>query len=420
MNLTSPDSVVILESPDWTNLSDKFKYNQWYQLGIILRDQKFRFGMEEELISAYHDFGDWKLFLDVQLKFFLLRNSANRENRLIDLMQFWFKNLPGAFKVNSAGLVFPIQFHQASFQRAVGLFRYPVWDLILYAKAWRDETIDLPTWRRLRFILVPSDIEGFLRCFENCDDFTLKPETIKKLYNDEVEQIFEVKFKPRLKNKELSRNEKQLIHRVLHLTGTNNDLDYLNRNFLNTPYANQIVEKLHRCKQDNLNKAEYDIHSLDSMKMYSALLKYFESLSKEGKKVNVVPSMHFHRIPTHREKMNEVYERLHDVFDVIQPNCPNAKWADFKSIFKKNGSNLKINWTGDVEKLNYIFRKLGRNVQYDGGSKWEVIANFFYDEGKNNEALTAERLEGNSHLDEKKNETLVTPVKSLISTLRCK
>ena len=111
-----------------------------------------------------------------------------------------------------------------------------------------------------------------------------------------------------------------------------------------------------------------------------------------------------------KNKKNEFYEQLKNVFEQIQSNCSNNTWGDFKSIFNKNGSSVRIEWEGDADIINYLFRKLHKVLSYKG-KKWEVIASYFH---KTDKTMDAKNLANNTHFNENKNPKFVKHLEKLI------
>ncbi|MGM0569053.1 MAG: hypothetical protein ACQESB_07560, partial [Elusimicrobiota bacterium] len=124
-------------------------------------------------------------------------------------------------------------------------------------------------------------------------------------------------------------------------------------------------------------------------------------------------SMWIKGVPKDKDKKDEVTERLYDIFDHIKGNCLKNTWQDFKSLFNKNGTNTRIHWEGGAEVLNFVFRKLGRHIDYSH-SKWEVVSYYFNPD--NRESLQPNKIRNNSHNKDKSLERKIDELKDTLNS----
>ncbi|MCF7889470.1 MAG: hypothetical protein K9L78_05045 [Victivallales bacterium] len=122
-------------------------------------------------------------------------------------------------------------------------------------------------------------------------------------------------------------------------------------------------------------------------------------------------SMWIKGVPKDKDKKDEVTYRLYDIFDHIKGNCLKNNWKDFKSLFNKNGTNTRIHWEGGAEVLNFVFRKLGRHIDYNH-RKWEVVSYYFNPD--NRESLQPNKLRNNSHHKDKSLERKIDELKDTL------
>lgn len=419
MNSKYPSPLVIFPEDAFKAINAaESKFHYWLILQSLMRDNYFKEDSMDTVLDHYKSDKIAESFIDLQLKFFIVRNSEYDRNNLRDVISYW---------VSCAKNIFPQYNFKLDFTEILSLFQnslkqygkyYYDFDLYKdYIKQWNKCTVELKTWKRFSLLEIPQDFNFMAQLFEDEDGLKFPIGHMRKLFDEYVVELYKNKFEPRLKSKILADRDRIIIDRVIQNIGSKEDKIYLNRQFLNFYSWRIVSENISKCLANEVSISELDIHSQTHFANYFALIKYYEVLNgKSDKKPKEKLAMWFKSLPKDPNQKAEVFEELKNVFDMIQLNCPKSTWGDFKSIFSEAGASVKIEWVGDASLLNYIFRKLN-NVLSFKGNKWEIVAHYFYRSDKNDTTIDADRLINNSHYKIAENVNLGNRLDDLISTL---
>ncbi len=412
---------VIFPNDFFKHIESDNEFHTWISFQQLIKKNEFKESTVADALNHYDPITNERVFLRVQLNFYLMRVSLTKDAdrlNLPKLIRFWVSCIRDRdFTDLYLNVLESHTFHDESL-RGYGKYFYRPDLYVKYIRIWNEKTVDLEVWKKYKFLSVPDDFYFLNPIFKKHEGLVFPEAHMRELFNQHVDEIYESVFKCRLSNPILSEKEKVILTRIQHNEGSNDDKRYLKITFgLNS--KNHISEILSSCSTNDVTIDRFDINSSFSYAYYFALIKYYENLKcNNSSSESSRPVMYFKGLVP-RSKEIEAYEKLRDIFNRINSNCPQTKWGDFRSIFQKNGSNIKIKWIGDVDLLNYIFRKLGRHIKYSHG-KWNVVAYYFYDDGKNKDVITEENLPGNSHYKTTKDEKLIDLIDSLISTLNQK
>lgn len=418
MNLNPPTPFVIFPDDFFNFIKSKTEFHVWGNLQVLWKKDKFTEDNIDFVIQHYTPIEDIDIFLEIQLQFFLIRNSWNcqySKSHFIELITFWVTSIKGKFSLNSTELGLSFQTTtNSSLLNKFGKYYYSYTSYIDYGLSWNNCSVELRTWKKFSLLSIPSDLQFIKLNTEKHEAYNFSQAHMRKLFDEYVKEIYNSKFLPRLNNSILAENEKEIIDRVLKNVGTDNDKKYLNELCTNFYSWRNISTNLSRCLLNAIYNSELDIHSQSHFAGYFALIKYYEELIAKPKKKDIVKyAMWFKNATLEKLKGEEFKEAMKDVFDNINRYCPKATWGDFKSIFSKNGVKTKIEWTGDASILNFLFRTLHKSLSFNG-SKWHVVTNYFYKSDQNDQSLDPIKLSSNSHYH---NSDLEIHIKRLIQIL---
>lgn len=276
---------------------------------------------------------------------------------------------------------------------------------------WLTQSMTLDLWKKYRYIQISKDFE-FKWKLRNTEQ-EVKNNTykhIRLLFDQYVEEVFQTKMKPRLDRSILVDRERSILERLFNNTPSKEDKNYLNRTF-NIGPKTSLSEDIYKCLSDDITLSNIDIHSSKNFATHYALIKYHSMLENPKKAEKEFYAMWFKNKPKTGEKKQEFEQSLGDIFDAIQNQCLGNNYSDFKSLFNKNGSNVRIKWNGDEQILNFLFRKLHSVLEFKG-SKWNVITFYFIPD--TDKSFNPENLSTNSHYKDK---SLEKKIDDLISTL---
>jgi len=77
MNLADPTPFAILPDNLWTTIQEKSKFQIWVDLQRIFKNDEYKLESLEIIEEFYRDFNDIEIFVETQLRFFLVKNSIS-------------------------------------------------------------------------------------------------------------------------------------------------------------------------------------------------------------------------------------------------------------------------------------------------------------------------------------------------------
>lgn len=410
-----PSLLVVFPDKLMANYETMEEHHIWNALHEVYDRRAFEEKPAEELLTLYQTEKFNSKFYELQLKFFIIRYinyGPTSEN--IQPISYWLGKMK-IIDLSISIIILGIQTHFTMFNQEMAFTKYYYYSpkrLNAYLAKWYNQTITLDLWKKHGIIQISNEF-SFLKTLK--EDEGLGRATLTHMHNlfrEYVDEIYNEKMKHRLNNSLLAERDKAILERLFNNTAIEADKQYLGSLF-NLEPRDFMSEDISRCLAGEDTIVDTDIHSRDNLSAHFAVIDYYQALKslKKKKKKSKPYAMWFKNIPTGEKQKAEFYEQLGTLFEDIKVHCRKNTWKDFKSIFYKSGTATKIDWNGDGGTLAFIFRKMGRHIEYSG-EKWEVISFYFNPHKKEN--LKPNRLKFNSHIH---NEHLETKIKKLIATL---
>lgn len=411
--MQTPSLLVIFHNDLIEEYRSLNEYGKWQSLQDTYKRKEFSEKPIHEVITYYRSNKLNRYFYELQLRFYIIRFAVQKPiNEFNELIHEWANEVLNETDDYSAFFLQALLMSDNRTKNKLIRYIYPSEQLQVYFEKWFDQSMTLELWKSYKYIQISSDFD-FKEKFKYVNKALARDtvQHIKHLFNQYVEEIFQVKMKPRIKNAMLEHKERLILERLFNNTLSEDDKNYLARTFNISP-KNSLSEDISKCLANNIKSTNIDIHSPNSFAVHYAIIKYYRILHNPKKEEKEKYAMWFKNMPTEKSEKDEVYERLKDIYDSIQEFCNSGKWQDFKNLFDERGSKSKIDWNEkDGKVLNFVFRKIGRNISYRG-AKWDVISFFFNPHAK--ESLHPDKLKGNSHYY---NRSLEEKINDLISHL---
>jgi len=414
----------------------KLELHKLLILNKLVSENLYKEGDIEFAINSYKPIENEEIFLDFQLKLFLVKNSYHKFDETLDLPSLifdWSQEVFKHFKNNplkELKTIFLTLDNKALIK--YGKYYHNIHEFKDYIIKWNNETITLNIWKKFRYLNILDGFKFLKPVFEKEQVKLVFPEEhMKKLFFEYSDEVFNKHLKPRCENNLIVPRDKNAIDKLLEGHVTNQELKNISSIFFPNTTLQIDINCLSRCISNNFRLSDLDIHSNSNMSACCALMKYYRII-QEPQNVDIDSSnvnskdnngeikkhyaLWFKNMSKDQQKKDLIYDELRNLYDLLQDEYCNTSWNDFKLLFNKNGSNVKIEWFGDAEILNFIFRKLNNELKFEG-PKWNVIANYFKSSNPNDSTLSPEKLIANSHLKVNKYPKLVKSLEDLIFTL---
>jgi hypothetical protein len=138
---------------------DELEYESEFRTWVFLQNvSKYGAYTTESFgstIEYYDPISNIDGFLDVQLKFFLVRNSKNVQNSLSVLLRYWVSIIREKYPFNSLVLTLGLQSNSWFVLNEYGKYYYSYESYLENVKCWNNRSIDLDIWKKFRYLEIP-------------------------------------------------------------------------------------------------------------------------------------------------------------------------------------------------------------------------------------------------------------------------
>lgn len=385
---TSP--LVIFPEDAFQKMTSKIDdFDRWELLQTLYKRNDFKEDADDAILMYYKPDSTTDEFLDLQLKFFLVRNSHNRASNIRTTVTDWMTITKNQFPQYNSKLI-TIQlltFGNENLKR-YGKYYYNVDAYKAYVSQWNNGTVELNTWKRFSLLLMPQNFQFMAPLFKEEGGLKFPVPHMRKLFDEYVDELYIQKLKPRMNSKILADRDRIIIDRVIQNIGSKEDKIYLKKQFLNFYSWRIISENISKALANEISISELDINSQAHFANYFALVKYYQALTEkpEKKKEDKIstfsePKKADYRIEincTDKENATKHLLCLFNGLKKINMVSMDTTDDDIKSVFSGQTTDSIILWKG-ANSLTYLIKQIDNVYQLItvNGRKWEVISKYF-------------------------------------------
>jgi hypothetical protein len=178
--------LVLFPDDIYSDFAAKDEYQQWYRLQQVCIRNEHKEDSLGAIIQFHEPISSVGTFMDLQLKYYLIRSSHNPPygvKGLPDLIDLWVAGLNTNESPFLVGGIIRYINLSASHLARLGRYYYFLKNYVEYIDAWNKCSVDLNTWKKFRYLSIPDDFNFLGPGFQNKGGLGFSLVHMRKLFN---------------------------------------------------------------------------------------------------------------------------------------------------------------------------------------------------------------------------------------------